>query len=306
MNIEQLEYIVEVAKCNSLTKAAELFHITQSGISLSITALEKELGLKIFERSRRGVFPTEEGKKIINKALDALNKIQEIKDEAYFQTNLMKGELRVECIPGFMPSIIRTITFLKGKYPNLNIEITEKGSFEIIEDFRQNKIDAGFISVRKDALQGNIGFAFEPLVEGKMVVCINKNSPLAKRGKIHPLELKKQTFILYKDDYVNWFMKDFTEKFGDVHVLFKTNNGRSIENALTEGLTLTIGLDYSFLNYPPVLSGDFVILEIDPYPQPPIYFGWLKTESDKVSLISKQFIHLFNQEYKINFKNGTS
>ncbi|PGY12971.1 LysR family transcriptional regulator [Bacillus sp. AFS031507] len=306
MNIEQLEYIVEVAKCNSLTKAAELHNITQSGISLSITALEKELGLKIFERSRRGVFPTEEGKKIINKTLEALNKIQEIKDEAYFQTNLMKGGIKIEGIPGFMPSIIRTKTFLKGKYPNLNIEITEKGSFEIIEDFRQNKIDAGFIAVRKDALQGDIGIAFEPLFEGKLVVCINKNSPLAKGGKIHPLELKKQTFILYNDDYVTGFMKDFTEKFGDVHVLFKTNNAISIEEALTEGLALTIGHDYSFLNYPPVLSGDLVILEVDPYPQEPIYFGWVKTESDKLSLISKQVIHLFNQEYKMNLKNGTS
>ncbi|OKL37454.1 LysR family transcriptional regulator [Domibacillus mangrovi] len=296
MNLEQLKHIVEVAKCQSISKASESLHITQSGISLSITALEKELGLKIFKRSRLGAIPTKEGKEIIKKSLEALNKIQEIKEEAYFQTHSIAGELRFEGIPGVMPSLIKTVAFLKRKYPNLSIEISEKGSFEIMENFRQNKIDAGFVAMSQEMLQEKIGLDFEPLVKGKMVVCVGKNSPLSGRKTIHPQELKKETFILYKDDYVNWFIRDFTESFGQVHILFTTNNSYAIEKALIEGVAMTIGHDYSFANHPLVISGELVTLEVTPYLQQTIYFGWLKKRDEPLSIISKQVIQLFKRE----------
>ena len=54
MNLEQLEYVVEIAKTQSFSAASEHLHVTQSAISQSIHRLEKELGLILFERSRQG------------------------------------------------------------------------------------------------------------------------------------------------------------------------------------------------------------------------------------------------------------
>ncbi|WP_198507995.1 LysR family transcriptional regulator [Bacillus sp. FJAT-42315] len=296
MNIEQLEHIVEVAKYQSISRAAEILHITQSGLSLSITALEKELDLKIFYRSRAGAIPTDSGKEIIKKSVEALNKIRELKEEAYFQTHTITGDLSFEGIPGVMPTLVRAVAFLKKKYPSLNIEISEKGSFEIIENFKQNKVDMGFVALTQEMLQEKIGVDFEPIIKGKMVVCVGKKSSLSNRRKIHPQELINETFILYKDDYVDQFMEALTKSFGHPQILFTTNNSYAIEKALTEDVAITIGHDYSFVNHPLIISGELVTLEVMPYPQQEVYFGWLNKRNDQLALLSKQIIQLFKQD----------
>lgn len=99
MKIEQLEYITEVAKSGSLSLAARKLYITQSAISQSITSLEAELGVKIFRRSRIGTTPTDTGKKIIKKALETLEKLDELKMETDLNLNLVDGNLRIGTIP---------------------------------------------------------------------------------------------------------------------------------------------------------------------------------------------------------------
>ncbi|MYL56642.1 LysR family transcriptional regulator [Virgibacillus halodenitrificans] len=295
MNIEQLEHIVEVAKGPSISKAADSLHITQSGISQSISALENELGIKLFKRSRKGAVPTEAGKRIIIKANDILNNVQELREEAEGTTNAITGELRLMGIPGVMPTLIKTTTYLRRKYPNLSVDINEKGSFEIIDDFQTKQIDAGFIAMNDKLLQQNVGLNFEPVSKGKLVLCVGRNSPLSIKKSITPEELKEQTFILYKDDYVQWFIRDFSNVFGKINVLFSTKNGDAIIMALREGMGVTIGHDYSFANHPLVLSGELVTLEIDNFSDHVVYFGWLKQGSIPLSQITKEAIDRFNQ-----------
>ena len=65
MRLEQLQYVVEIDKTRSISKAAKNLYITQPSISAAISALEKELNIKIFERTKNGVDPTPEGEKIV-------------------------------------------------------------------------------------------------------------------------------------------------------------------------------------------------------------------------------------------------
>ncbi|MCM2997819.1 LysR family transcriptional regulator [Paenibacillus cellulositrophicus] len=67
MNTEKLEYLVEVARAGSISKAAEQLHVTISAVSQAITSLESEWGISIFTRSKSGVTLTPEGKIIIKK-----------------------------------------------------------------------------------------------------------------------------------------------------------------------------------------------------------------------------------------------
>jgi len=76
MNLEQLEYIVEIAKTRSFSAAASQLHMTQSAISQSVRKLEQELGMTVFERSRQGAVPTEEGKTFIEQAIEILRRVQ--------------------------------------------------------------------------------------------------------------------------------------------------------------------------------------------------------------------------------------
>ena len=71
MTFQQLSFVVEVANCESINKAAERLYTSQSNVSNSIKALEEELGIQIFLRTKKGVSVTEEGRDAHHKALAA-------------------------------------------------------------------------------------------------------------------------------------------------------------------------------------------------------------------------------------------
>ena len=68
MNIQQLTYIVEIAKCNSISRAAEYLFVSQPALSQQIRNLEKELGYCVFRRTRKGLELTEKGNLFYQKA----------------------------------------------------------------------------------------------------------------------------------------------------------------------------------------------------------------------------------------------
>ena len=68
MNTTQLECFMEVANCLNFSRAAEHLSITQPAVSHQINTLESELGVKLFQRSKAGVIPTEAGSVFLNYA----------------------------------------------------------------------------------------------------------------------------------------------------------------------------------------------------------------------------------------------
>lgn len=68
MTFQQLSFVVEVANCESINKAAERLYTSQSNVSNSIKALEEELGIQIFLRTKKGVSVTEEGREFLSYA----------------------------------------------------------------------------------------------------------------------------------------------------------------------------------------------------------------------------------------------
>ncbi|WP_282941657.1 LysR family transcriptional regulator [Paenibacillus sp. RC67] len=291
MHLEQLEFIVEVAKTGSLTAAAQNLHVTLSAVSQSISNLEAELKISLFTRSRSGAAPTAEGKVIIHKAVEVLDKLKELREEANGYSNTQSGELRLATIPGPLFLYLDTILGLKKQYPNIQMEIMEKGTLEIIDDVRHNKIDMGLIILYEPYLEKHSGLVFEPLLEGKVVVCISRKSPLALHTSISPEELKKQPLVLYNDDYLKWFMEQFQERYGDMTILFSTNNKDAIRRATEDGTAVTIGLDYSFKNQPEYLKEEFVILDLNTPVHNSIHLSLVTSKEKKLSNTAKIFIN---------------
>ena len=78
MKLEQLKHIVEIDKQKSISKAAKALYIGQSTLSGSLTSLEEELGVCLFERTASGVMPTEEGKEALQLAKHMLDSAQQM------------------------------------------------------------------------------------------------------------------------------------------------------------------------------------------------------------------------------------
>lgn len=290
MNIDQLEYIIEVAKTNFITAASQNKHVTLPAISQSISHLEAELGVKLFTRNRQGTFPTPEGTILIQKASEIVEKVKELKAEAQSYTNTISGELRIATIPGPMSLIVKTIAAFKKDFPNIRIEIAETHSQEMITNIHQDKIDLGLIVLYEDLKTSVDGLVFTKVMDARMSCCVNQNSPLALRDRVTPEDLQRYPLALYNEDYIDWYIKHVNKHYGATNVLFTTNNIEAIRQALDEEMAITIGLNYSF-NYGNYQTyPTYKILDIDLPTAPPVPLGWMQGKNKANARIIKTFI----------------
>lgn len=291
MNLEQLQYILEVSKSGSLTMAAKKSHITLSAISQSISLLEKELGVTLFTRSRGlSATPTEEGKVVIDKATEILLKINELKEEVDGYNNMLSGELRIATIPGRIHLLVDTVASFKKDFPEVKIKISEQGPKEIIENIVSDKIDMGLIVLNEEYVPKKSDLVYEMVLEGKIVVAVNRKSKLAKEKSITPEKLLKETLVLYDDDIIQQFVEKNIVKYGDANILFVTNNVIAINNAIEKCLAVTIGLDFSF-DKNPIYKQNLVTIDLDIPENQIISYGWVRHKKKPSSKIAKTFIN---------------
>ncbi|MGG0720337.1 LysR family transcriptional regulator [Robertmurraya massiliosenegalensis] len=290
MNIEQLSYIVEVAKSYSLAKASSTLHISQSALSQAITRLEDELNLKIFNRTRTGAVLTKEGEKIIERAKIALRAIYEIKEEAHNQINNLNDFLRISTIPGLATPIIDTFLFFRNGASPLKIEVLEKGSMDIIADIQNDISDIGFIALNNQNIDLINELHFTPLLNGNILVFASKDSPLANEKIVSVETLKKQDFILYKDKYVNNFVNEFQNLFGPINVVLKTTDTKFINHAVANLGTVTIGHDISTICNQDFLMQNGRKIDLNGAIDTSFRFGWVYKKEYKLSWEAKNLI----------------
>ncbi|MEW9052478.1 MAG: LysR family transcriptional regulator [Neobacillus sp.] len=289
MNIEQLEYIIKVAEMQSISTASESLHISQSGISMAITSLEKELGIKIFKRSRIGTIPTEEGKEIIQKAYEVLSKLNEIKDKAQIHSDTMEKELRLSSTQGLFLTILpKSLALFKKKYPNVKILIEEKGGQEVINDVLQNKIDIGLLNIPRNKPRDE-DLDYQSLLEAKIIVSVSKDSPLAARKSMTPQELLGQTIVVYNGPRMQTYIQDFFNRYGEMDILFYTNNTEVIKKTVAEGLAISFNYDIGLNSDPYYMSGELIPIPL--VVQNMITdFGWVRSKKQHFSKAAREFI----------------
>lgn len=147
MNIQQLEYVIAVDAHRHFVKAAEKCFVTQATLSMMIKKLEEEMHIKIFDRSRQPVLPTEIGKKIIAQAKIILHESNKLKEMVQDEQVELKGELRIGIIPTLAPYLLPMFmnSFLQ-KYPSIKLKISEFTTDQIIHKLQQHELDAGLLS----------------------------------------------------------------------------------------------------------------------------------------------------------------
>jgi LysR family transcriptional regulator, hydrogen peroxide-inducible genes activator len=148
MNFQQLEYILAVDATRHFVNAAEKCNITQATLSMMIKKLEEEVGVRIFDRTKSPVIPTEIGKRILAQARVILmerDRIAEIIDE---EQRELRGDLRIGIIPTLAPYLLPLfLTEFLRKYPKVNLTVSELTTPEIINRLSDHGIDAGLLAI---------------------------------------------------------------------------------------------------------------------------------------------------------------
>ena len=142
VDLELYKVFYVVAKHKHMTKASEELHISQPAISQSIKKLEDQLGGTLFLRSNKGMELTEEGKMFYEYVKGALELINNAENEFTSFKDLSKGEVKIGCSTTLTKLVL--INALKDfhlDYPNININITNDLTSNLINDLKLGKLD---------------------------------------------------------------------------------------------------------------------------------------------------------------------
>lgn len=185
MELNNLRYFYEAAKCGHITKAAENLHIAQPALTKSIKALEDELNIKLFYKAGRGVKLSEYGEFLKEKIEPIIDELDVLPVAIKNFTDLNENTVSINVLAA---STITTDIIIKFKkiYPNVMFKMIRKENETNadIEILTNAKNYDSFVNVKKRAL-----------IEEKIHVAVPIESPLAKKEKIELIELKSSEFI---------------------------------------------------------------------------------------------------------------
>ena len=281
METARLKAFIEAAEKGSIKAAADSLGYTPSAISQLVTALEKELGLTLFMRSRKGVALTTEGEELVPLVRAYLAREDEIYRFASELNGITTGKLTIATYPSvavaWLPEIVRSF---KNDFPGIQISIMESIRSDIFRHFEQNEADIAFLAYAEP-----MPYEWIPLAEENVIAALPEDHEYASAKSFPIKECENNDFILG-----SWGKEleilDILER-NDVHPQVKYT---TYDTPATLAM-VRMGLGISFVNE---LSAQFwndhlVKLPLDP-PQT-ITFGVALPDTEHMTGAARKFLN---------------
>lgn len=192
MTLYQLEVFAKVARLESFTKAARELRVGQPSVSALMIQLQKELGVKLFEKLGTASRLTAAGKNFLRKAQAALALTQEIKDEAAQVKTLKKGRLVVGgsgfAVTTLLPGALQAF---KKAYPSIDVTLVVQSGNVLEDKLLAGEIDVAFLTDRPKSPS----LAAAPYHEDTIVAVAAPDHPLARRRRVSLRVLAREPII---------------------------------------------------------------------------------------------------------------
>ena len=238
MDISTLQIFIEVIRQESFAAVARERDVDPSSVSRAISSLEKELGIRLFQRTTRKLSPTEAG-------ITYFRRVEPLVEEIYQAEELVKealgqpqGTLKVTASVSFgLKCIIPLLPKFEANYPNLIIELLLTDSrLDLLTD----KID---LAIRLGKLKEST-LIIQRLISTKYFVCASPNY-LAQHQPINqPKDIEKHTCLLFPlaDFKTHWLFKDKKNKISKISVHGRTiiSNAIALQECAIAGMGLAL------------------------------------------------------------------
>jgi LysR family transcriptional regulator, hydrogen peroxide-inducible genes activator len=198
LTLVQLEYLVALDTHRHFAKAADACFVTQPTLSMQIQKLEDSLNIKLFDRSKQPVVPTEIGKKIIEQARLVISEAKRIDELIEEEKSEVKGELHVGVIPTIAPYLLPHFIgqFIK-EYPHIKLIIHEMLTDEVVAALRNEAIDIGIVAtpLKTDQMQTI------PLYYEEFFAFLHPRSALLKKEHLQTTDLLDERLWLLTEGH---------------------------------------------------------------------------------------------------------
>lgn len=198
MNLQQLEYILALDKHRHFAKAAEACFVTQPTLSMMIQKLEDELGIKLFDRKRQPIQPTEDGREIIERARQIVADVSRLKEYTKERKQDVSGEVRMAIIPTLAPYLLPLfLNSLMEKHPQLKVKIRELVTEDIISQLKKGELDIGVMAtpVNEPTLKEH------PVFYEEFFAYTADDEPIAKKKYILPKDIDLSKLWLLEEGH---------------------------------------------------------------------------------------------------------
>ncbi len=255
METRQIQYFLSVVNTGSFSAAADEHYISQSSLSKMIMALEKELAVLLFDRSKRKVSLTEAGEAFLRHArkLDADYKTMLVEMNGY-KSNA--DSFSVAAIPVLAQyGIATSISQFRDLHPHIHFNLEEVDGLNILPALSERRFDLAF--TRHNYLDHE-QYASLEICKDKLLVVVSRKNQYANRSSLSLKELTNDNFILFdKVTDLHRLILDECGKAGFEPIIFYSSHRKVSVFGLVEtniGLALMPVKIYEYHRHPEVVA----------------------------------------------------
>ncbi|MFF7178061.1 LysR substrate-binding domain-containing protein [Streptomyces sp. NPDC008121] len=199
MELRHLQHFVAVAEDRHFTRAADRLMVSQSGLSASIRALERELQAPLFVRTTRRVTLTEAGRALLGEAERILAQVRAAHEAVAAVQGVLRGTLALgteQCIAGVYAAGL--LAAFRRRHPDVEIRLRQSGSLDLAEEVAAGRLDLAF-AYRTRADSDRLRSV--PLAAEPMSLLCHPEHPLATAGQVAPEDLADEVFVDFHPDW---------------------------------------------------------------------------------------------------------
>lgn len=239
MEMQQLRYVVAVARAGNFSRAAAQCHVAQPSLSQQIQKLEEELGERLFHRLRREVKLTAHGEVFLGRAVRILAEAEAAKREAAEAHNLLRGTLAIGVLPTIAPYLLpRVMAEFAARFSGVELVVQEDTTEQLLRLAQNYEIDFALASLPIQDSQ----LAVRELFTEPLLLTLPPGHPLARKRHVTGADLAGESLMVMKAGHC---LGDQMLGFCDRHdvrsrVSFRSSQLGTIQALVAAGLGISL------------------------------------------------------------------
>lgn len=198
MEIHQLRYALAVHREKHFGRAAQSVPISQPTLSQQIRKLERELGVRLFERSPHGVRTSPAGERFIAAAAAGLETLERAAAESKEGVDALAGTVRLGAIPTVAPYVLpELVAALKKKAPRVILDFHEPTTALLIEAVKAGRVDVGVLALPVE----EPGLATRSFGEDPFYLAVAENHPLARKKALRLADIASEPLLILQEGH---------------------------------------------------------------------------------------------------------
>lgn len=300
MTFEQLLYAEVLSHHPTLQAAADILHISKSGLSLAIAQLEDELGIQLFERTSKGTVVTMAGLQTLSAITDVLRSKNMLMKTAFTVADQQRHQIvSIRYMNTMLTPFITTfLDSFREEFPDAHLDIRRNERVPILQAIRNHEIDAGFIVIPANPLELGEGLRFEQVCHSHIVMVCSAENELLKKTKVTFDDLKTQRYCMFNDESHDYIFNQLQYMCGPLPLVLCSDDSWAIHEAVcklnavcfSRTILHPLSREHTF--------DDLKTIPISHLVDDSSHMGWVTNAYSELSPPAKKLIGMITEEIK--------